>query len=245
MRKLNSLTIFFPFFNDEGTVEDAILKAFDIGRLATDDLEVIALHGGNSKDNTWQKILEMKKRHRALKVINKADNLIGYAVIKFGIFAATKEWVFYTDGDLQYDVKELITLVKAAHKSSADIINGYKVNRNDHLHRVLLGNIYKRVAQTLFRLPIKDVDCDFRLMKKSYLNRITLDATHAAILPELVFKLKLARAKFYEVPVSHFPRRYGTSNYKWWQLTWEKLSGDLQLYFKLQNFKQNQEKSHF
>jgi len=243
MKKLDSLSIFFPFFNDEGTVETAIDQAYEVGKHVSNDLEVIAIHGGNSKDKTWQKIEAAKRKHPKLKIIDRHQNTIGYAVITFGLHAASKEWVFYTDGDLQYDLKELPLLITEAQRKHVDIVNGYKVNRQDSFARIFLGKIYQNISKQLFSLPIRDVDCDFRLMKKSYLDQIKLVSTHAAILPELIYKLKNAGATFSEIPVSHFARRYGKSNYSWWQLSWEKIKGDSQLYFELKKLKQNQGRS--
>ena len=110
-KPLKSLSIFFPFFNDEGTVEQAVDNAYLIGKSLTNNLEVIALHGGESKDNTFDEILRMKRKYSNLKMINRDGNRDGYAVIKHGLKQATKDWVFYTDGDLQYDLRDLVILV--------------------------------------------------------------------------------------------------------------------------------------
>ena len=142
--KLTSLTIFFPFFNDEGTVERQITEAYKYGREVTDDLEVIAIHGGNSKDKTLSKIHEMIIKFPSLVVIDKTDNTDGYAVIKHGINRASKDWVFYTDGDAQYHLDELKKLVSKQLQTDADVINGYKKNRGDGFIRFTLGDLYQR-----------------------------------------------------------------------------------------------------
>src|SRR3989338_11668156 len=141
--KLTSLSIFFPFYNDEGTVERQIENAYSTGRKASDDLEVIAVHGGNSKDGTFGKILEMKQKYPKLRIVDKKDNTEGYAVIKYGLAACNKDWIFYTDGDAQYHIEEdLPTLVTRQIESEADVVNGYKKNRGDSFIRVFLGNVY-------------------------------------------------------------------------------------------------------
>lgn len=235
--RLSSLSIFFPFYNDEGTVERQITYAHEVGKTITDDLEVIALHGGPSKDNTWQKILEMKNKYPDLVIIDKTNNFEGYAVIKYGLQQATKEWVFYTDGDAQYRIEEdLIKLVKKQIKTNADVINGYKNHRGDSFLRTFLGNAYKFLSKSLFKLPIKDVDCDFRLIRTSLLKKITLESQDASILPELVKKLELEKAKFREVQVSHYRRLYGKSNYTAFSLLKEKIIGDIRLYFKMKKY---------
>ncbi len=245
MKKLKSLTIFFPFFNDEGTVKNAIELAYKIGNQLTNDLEVIAIHGGSSKDHTWQEIQKVQKKFPDLKIVNQSQNKIGYAVIKHGFIEATKEWVFYTDGDLQYDVLNLIDLTREQIRTGADVVNGYKTNRDDNPLRKILGNVYQLLAQKIFHLAIRDVDCDFRLIKKSFLDQIRIEATGASILPELLYKLNNLHAKFAEVPVRHSARKYGHSNYTWWQLFWEKFTGDIELYLKLNKLKQIPGKNQF
>lgn len=233
MKKLNSLTIFFPFYNDEGTVIKQIESAYRVGGTLTDKLEVIAINGGASKDNTYSKILEAQKLFPTLKIIDKKDNKEGYAVIKHGFLNATKDWVFYTDGDAQYSMDELPLLVSAQIETNADVVNGYKTRRGDGFVRFFLGDMYARFSRFIFELPIRDTDCDFRLIRKSLMDQITLVSTDSSILGELIKKLELVGAKFVEVGVSHFDREYGISNYTPFDLFREKLIGDIKLYFKL------------
>lgn len=239
-KPLSSLSIFFPFYNDEGTVERQISNAYKIGGQFTDDLEVIAIHGGNSKDGTFNKILEMKNKFPNLKIVDKKDNTEGYAVIKYGFAACVKDWIFYTDGDAQYHLEEdLLKLVDKETETGADVVNGYKKSRNDVLLRVFLGNCYALLIYLFFKIPIRDVDCDFRLIRKKFMDRISLEATDASILPEMVKKLELAGAKFVEIPVSHYGREYGRSNYTAFGLLKEKLLGDIKLFLKMRKVLKN------
>lgn len=235
MYKLTSLTIFFPFFNDEKTVMPMITQAHIYGSRLTNNLEVIAIHGGRSKDNTFQEIKLMKKKFPKLIIINKEKNLEGYAVIKHGFKAASKDWIFYTDGDGQYDLKDLKKLVIKQQSSKSDVVCGYKIKRRDPWIRIILGNVYRVLSQRLFKLPIRDLDCDFRLIRKKTFVKISLDSRGASFLTELVLKLKFAGAAFAEVPVSHHKRKYGKSNYTVFRLVYEKLLGDLRLYWKIKN----------
>ncbi len=234
MKKLSSLTIFFPFYNDEETVERQIQMAYKIGRSVARDVEVMAIHGGDSRDNTLREIRRIKSIFPSLIIINKTNNFEGYAVIKHGFYKATKDWIYYTDGDAQYHLEEdLPKLVAKQAKTGASVVNGYKEKRSDNILRVVAGDIYRALAKLLFRLPIRDVDCDSRLIKRSLIEKIKLDSHDASILPELIKKLEMNGAKFSEVPVSHYARIYGTSNYSIWSLFKEKLIGDLKLYFYL------------
>jgi hypothetical protein len=238
MVKLKELRIFFPFYNDSGTVKTQIDKAYQIGKEVAENLEVIALHGGNSKDDTYQQILEAKNHYKDLKIVDKSDNQEGYAVIKEGFKTASKEWVFYTDGDAQYNLEELPKLVQKQKETGADVVNGYKINRKDNVLRIFFGEVYRLFSKILFSFPIRDVDCDFRLINNNILKKINLTSKDASILPELIVKLALQNAKFAQIPVGHNPRIYGKSNYTVFSLAKEKLVGDLKLFWKIK-FKKN------
>jgi len=214
---------------------EAINLAFKIGAEVSKDLEVIAIHGGKSKDNTGDILKVAQKKFPKLVVLDLTSNKEGYAVIKHGFKKSTKDWVFYTDGDLQYDINQLKDLVREQTDSKTDVINGYKVNRGDGIVRHILGDIYAKVSSFIFELPIRDTDCDFRLIKKTFLDKFDLVSTDSSILGELIKKLEIAGASFSEVPVKHFDRKYGTSNYSAYSLFKEKLIGDFKLYFKLKN----------
>lgn len=227
---LPSLTIFFPFFNDAGTVYQLITQAYFFGGQISADVEVIAIHGGASKDHTFDEILKAKAKHPDLVVLDHSDNKDGYGVIRHGFQAATKEWVFYTDGDAQYQLGDLQKLVEDAKETGADVINGFKIQRRDQWLRVLLGKGYQFFCRFFFRLPIRDIDCDFRLMRRKFLQDIPFKGGGASILPELILNLQRRGAKFSEVPVSHYSRVYGRSNYSATKLFLEKLFGDFRLY---------------
>lgn len=212
---------------------EAIKQAYSVGKKVAKDVEVIAIHGGRSKDKTWEALLQTKKKYVDLRLINKINNRQGYAVIKHGFLRATKDWVFYTDGDLQYDLQDLVKLVETQQKTGATVVNGYKVNRGDNVLRCWGGRTYARIAQLVFHLPIRDVDCDFRLIDNRLLSKILFESKNASILPELILKLHQAGGVFVEVPVSHSTRTYGHSNYRFVQLIKEKIWGDFRLWRRL------------
>lgn len=233
MQKLRSLSIFFPFFNDAGTVKIAIQDAYKYGKKVATHLEVIAIHGGNSSDNTFGEIVKMKKKFPDLITLNKYDNKEGYAVIKYGFQKATKDWVFYTDGDLQYSLIDLEKLVQKQIETNADIVNGFKEDRADVGGRIFFGNLYKVLSRSIFQLPISDLTCDFRLIRKSFIRKILLKTHYSSILLEMVKKLQRNGARFAEVSVRHYERTYGRSNYSVLRLFRERFFGDLQVLFNL------------
>jgi hypothetical protein len=120
--------------------------------------------------------------------------------------------VFYTDGDGQYDVAELPKLL-ARQRPGTGLVNGYKLERHDPWHRVLIGNIYNRFAKLLFGVRIRDIDCDFRLIRRSLLEELHLTSTSGTICVELVRKIELTGCGVEEVGVHHYPRVYGRSQF--------------------------------
>ncbi len=137
----------------------------------------------------------------------------GYgAALRSGFANSQKQWIFYTDGDGQYDPREIVKLVGKI-SGNTDIVNGYKKKRSDNGIRNISGNLYNFLLHRLYKLPIVDIDCDFRLIRRSVLDRVDLKVSSGAICLELILKLQKAGARFTQVSVSHFPRQYGSSQF--------------------------------
>jgi len=128
----------------------------------------------------------------------------------FGI--GSRELVFYTDGDAQYDPSEIPILWRAL-QSGVDLVNGYKISRSDPRHRILIGRIYHHTVKLLFGLKVRDVDCDFRLMRRSIFDRVSLETSSGVICLEMMKKIQDAGFVVAEVPVHHYHRVYGKSQF--------------------------------
>ncbi|MCS7078023.1 MAG: glycosyltransferase family 2 protein [Bacteroidia bacterium] len=205
-----SLSIFFPFYNDAGTVETMISDAYKYGYELTKDLEVIAINDG-SQDHTLLELKRMQDKFPDLILINHEQNRGYGGALQSGIKATTKEWVFYTDGDAQYHLDELHLLWQ--HISEYEFINGYKIRRSDGFVRTYVGLAYRKLTKIIFGIPIKDVDCDFRLMRGDLLRSIDFEFTSGAITVELVKKMSFLTDKIKEIPVHHYDRVYGKSSF--------------------------------
>ena len=208
--RLSSVSAVLPACNDGGTIASMVLLVLDTLAQVTADCEVIVVDDG-SRDYTPEILAMLGARHPALRVITHAENRGYGAALRAGFGAATKEWIFYTDGDAQYDARELLLLAQSA--ATADIVNGYKIARHDPLYRIALGRAYHLLVSTLFALPVRDVDCDFRLFRRALLERVQLTSVSGTIALELVFKFQRCGARFAEVPVHHFHRVYGRSQF--------------------------------
>jgi glycosyltransferase involved in cell wall biosynthesis len=208
--RLSSVSAVLPACNDGGTIASMVLLVLDTLAQVTADCEVIVVDDG-SRDYTPAILAMLGARYPALRVITHAENRGYGAALRAGFGAATKEWIFYTDGDAQYDARELLLLAQSA--ATADIVNGYKIARHDPLYRIALGRAYHLLVSTLFALPVRDVDCDFRLFRRALLERVQLTSVSGTIALELVFKFQRCGARFAEVPVHHFHRVYGRSQF--------------------------------
>ncbi|MDZ7369782.1 MAG: glycosyltransferase family 2 protein [candidate division KSB1 bacterium] len=210
MEKL-SLSIFFPVYNDWGTIGSMVALAVMTAEKISDDYEIILVDDG-SREQTKEVVRFLAERFPQVRVITHEKNRGYGGALKSGIAAATKEFIFYTDGDAQYDVRELLLLARAMN-DQVDVVNGWKIKRHDPFYRVWLGKMYQYSAKWLFRLPIRDVDCDFRLMRKSAFEGIQLESNSGTICVEMIYKLARKGARFVEVPVTHFFRVSGKSEF--------------------------------
>ena len=211
MPRKPSISAFFPAYNDAGTIASMVVLADSTLRRHTDDYEIIVVNDG-SKDHTAQILAELATLYRRLRIVTHPKNLGYGSALRTGLSSANKDLVFYTDGDAQYDVRELDKLVPLM-TDEVDIVNGYKINRSDPVHRVIIGKIYCWTIKLLFRIRIRDVDCDFRLLRRSSYSRVKLQSTSGTICVEMVKCFQDAGLRFAEAPVHHFHRAYGKSQF--------------------------------
>jgi glycosyltransferase involved in cell wall biosynthesis len=210
-KQISSISAVFPAYNDAGTIASMVAAADIALRQVTRDYEIVVVNDG-SADYTSVILEEISARYPQLRVITHSSNQGYGAALRTGFSAAVKDWVFYTDGDSQYNPLELVDLVDALHEG-VDVVNGYKLSRNDSWMRILIGRAYHYLVKILFSVRIRDVDCDFRLIPRLILNEIELKSVSGAICLELVKKIQDAGYAFAEIPVNHYSRKYGVSQF--------------------------------
>ena len=207
-----SISAFFPAYNDAGTIASMIVTVLLTLREITDDYEVLVINDG-SKDHTPQVLDELPRTYpNEVRVIHHAQNKGYGGALRSGFSNARKDWIFYTDGDAQYDPRELKNLVALAN-DDVDLVNGWKIERNDPLHRIIIGRIYQYIIKLTFGLRLKDVGCDFRLMRRAIFDKVTLVENSGVIFVELMKKTQDAGFRLTETPVHHFHRAYGRSQF--------------------------------
>jgi len=211
-RKFPSLSVFFPAYNDAPSLPALVRKTFATLERHVTDYEVVVVDDG-SRDGTGAVIEELRREFSPwLRVVTHAQNRGYGGALRSGFAAAQKEFVFYTDGDGQYDVAELPRLLALAGPATG-LVNGYKLERHDPRHRVWIGSVYNFCARLMFRIRIRDIDCDYRLIRRSLLDQIHLTSTSGTICVELVRKLELSGCQVLEVGVHHYPRLHGRSQF--------------------------------
>lgn len=210
-RQAPGIGVFFPALNDENSIARLVNEALAVLSQFTSDYEVIVVNDGSS-DGTAAVLDDLASRTPSLRVIHHPRNRGYGGALRSGFESATKDLVFYTDGDGQYDVREMALLIPLMTEE-VDVVNGYKIRRSDSRRRIVLGAIYKFLARRMFGLPIRDVDCDFRLMRREAIQRVRLTSTSGVVCTEMIYKLKMAGCRFAETPVHHYPRSHGQSQF--------------------------------
>jgi glycosyltransferase involved in cell wall biosynthesis len=214
----NSISAFFPAYNDAGTIASMVVLIDRTLRslpekypTISDDYEIIVVNDG-SADHTGEVLEELTYRYPRLRVVTHSENRQYGGALRSGFSSATRDLIFYTDGDAQYDPRELDNLVQAL-RDDVDMVQGYKIQRHDPWNRKIIGKIYHRLVNFLFDLRMRDVDCDFRLIRRSMFEQVNLESDSGIICVELMTKFRQAGGRLTEVPVHHYHRAYGVSQF--------------------------------
>lgn len=228
----NSVSVFFPAFNDAFSIGRLVIEAFETLRERVPDHEVIVVNDG-SEDHTGEVLADLQKQYAPrMRVITHECNRGYGGALRSGFAAASKELVFYTDGDGQYDVREMPKLLEKM-RPDVGLVNGYKLRRNDPWHRIWVGNVYNLFSRFLFQIRIRDIDCDYRLIRRQLLQEIKLESTSGTVCIELVRNLELTPYRIVEVGVSHYSRQHGSSQFFRIRSLLTTLNQLIQLYLKL------------
>ncbi len=207
----SSLSVFFPAYNDSGTIASLVITALQSASTLTEDYEVIVVNDGSS-DSTAQILDELARVYPRLKIVTHHTNRGYGGALRSGFAAASKDAVFYTDGDAQYDPAEM-SLLWQKMAPDVDLVNGYKISRSDPWHRIIIGRVYHHTVKMMFGLRVRDVDCDFRLLRRSIFDSVRLEKNSGVICLEMMKKIQDAGFRIVEVPVHHYHRAYGQSQF--------------------------------
>jgi glycosyltransferase involved in cell wall biosynthesis len=207
-----SLSVFFPAYNDSGTIASLVITSVRVAATLTPDFEVIVVNDGSS-DGTARILDELARVYPDhVRIVHHPQNRGYGGALRTGFATASKDLVFYTDGDAQYDPAEM-TVLWDKLSDGVDWVNGWKISRADPLHRIIIGRVYHHTVKVLFGLRVRDVDCDFRLMRRRIFDVVHLEKSSGVICLEMMRKFQDAGFKVAEVPVHHYHRAYGKSQF--------------------------------
>ena len=206
---VTSLSVFFPCYNEKDSISVLTEKAISVAGEICDDYEVILVDDGSS-DGTAELADQLAEKYPAVRVIHHPVNKGYGAALQSGFRAATKAYVFYTDGDGQFDLAELHNLLPLV--AQHDIVSGYRLNRQDGLLRKINAFCWTKLVGFLFDLKLRDIDCAFKLYKRELFDTIEMHSTGALIDTEILARAVRKGYTIAQIGVHHYPRRAGQSS---------------------------------
>jgi glycosyltransferase involved in cell wall biosynthesis len=228
------LSIVFPAYNEEGNIEKAVQDS--LAYLGSRPGEVLVVNDG-SRDRTAEILSRLEKAHPGrVRALHHEINQ-GYApTLRDGFLAAKGEWIFYSDSDNQFVLKELDLLMNL--RDGVDMVVGYRKDRQDPAFRKFAAGTYNFLVRLFFGLRgVRDIDCAFKLFHRSVFQKIKIESSHFLIDGEILIKAQHLNMKIKEVGVTHLPREVGTSTVRFFHVTntlaglaklyWRKITGNL------------------
>jgi glycosyltransferase involved in cell wall biosynthesis len=203
---LSGLTIVLPCLNEAENLPDAVRYATDAAERCARAHEIVIVDDG-SRDDTVAVAGRLAAVDPRVRLIVHSENR-GYGqALRSGIAAAKLAWVLLIDADLQFDFGELEDFL--AFTSTADLVVGWRILPQGPIGRRAGGALWNRFVRRAFDLPVHDVDCAFRLVRRDLLQRLDLHASGALVGAELLVKSRAAGARVAELPVHHRARVAG------------------------------------
>jgi len=206
MSKILSLSVFFPCYNEVENIERAAVQAIAVLKEIGADYEVIIVDDG-SKDGTGEAADKIAAHNESVEVIHHPKNLGYGAALQSGFRAATKELVFYTDGDGQFDINEMPALLPLMNEY--DIVSCFRIKRQDNIVRKINAWCWTRLVNLLFGMRIRDIDCAFKLYKREIFDNIEISSKGALIDTEILARAIRKGYRITQRGVHHYPRKAG------------------------------------
>ena len=203
-----SLSIFFPAFNEDAIIERTVRSAVDAARANADDYEIIVVDDG-SADSTAEIVARLAQQDPHVKLVRHSTNRGYGAALRTGFASATKDLVFFSDADGQFNLGELPGTLELARTSP--VVAGYRIKRSDPWVRLFIARTYRLIVWLVFGLRVRDIDCAWKMFQRDVLSRVELESNGAFISSELLIKLKRQGVPLTQVGVHHYPRTTGVS----------------------------------
>lgn len=201
-----SISVFFPAHNENDNIGPLVEKTVSVLQDLADDFEVLIVNDG-STDGTREAADGLAKRFPQVRAIHHEVNRGYGGAVKTGITSCVKDWIFFTDGDGQFDVSEIALLLERA--GDRDAVVGYRMDRQDPFHRKMFAFCWGTLISILFGFRVRDLDCAFKLFKRELIDGIEFKAEGAVITVELFSIMTKKKARIEQVGVHHYPRTAG------------------------------------
>ena len=201
------LSVVLPAYNEEANIENVVRGVAAYLDEHGLDYEVIVVNDG-SHDRTGEILTHLQQEFPRLRPQHHPQNRGYGAALRTGFDAAQKRYVFYMDGDGQFDIRDLDRLLPLASEDC--IVTGYRIQRRDpfvrRLNAMLFGGFLVRV---MLGVRVRDLNCAFKLIPRAVLRGMTLESTGALINAELYGRAVRRGIRIREVGVNHYPRPAG------------------------------------
>lgn len=200
------MSLVFPMFDEEANVGPLLESALALAPRLADEFELIVVDDG-SRDGSAEVVRSIQRRDRRVRLLQHPQNRGYGAALRSGLRAARGDLVFFSDADLQFDLREIERLL--AHTDEFDIVAGFRSPRRDPFGRRVLAAGWGAIVRALFGLRIRDIDCAFKLFRRPVLDALEVASIGAFVNTEILVRARRAGFRIREVPVSHHPRRAG------------------------------------
>lgn len=209
METIDEISVFFPAYNEEKNIAKTVRDAEKVLSKNFRDWEIIIVNDGSS-DKTGQ-IAHQLAKDKKIRVVNHPFNKGYGAAIKSGMYSSKYEWIAFTDGDGQFEIRNLFDLINKQKDENADLVIGYYKKRQVSKIKIFTSKLWELMVFLLFGLKVKDIDCGFKLFRKAVVEKIgKLESERGAFISsEFLIKAKKAGFKIAEIGVTHYPRTEG------------------------------------
>ena len=209
MERFNKdISVVFPAYNEAENIEVCVLVAHCLLKELVRNFEIIIVNDG-STDRTKEVCQALAGRFKEIRLISKEKNEGYGCALRDGFSAAKYEYVFFSDSDRQFDTMNIKDLLR--YIDEYDIVIGFRKNRQDPFKRKFLSWGYNMAVGCLFQLNVTDIDCAFKLFRRSIFDKIKIESQRFYVNTEILAKARKFGFSIKEVGVSHFPRYEGES----------------------------------
>lgn len=198
-------------FNEGENIEKSVLSIKKYLAKRFKDFEILVISDG-STDNTNEIVRKLSKKDKRIKLFARNKRLGYGAGLRAGFKHSSKDIIFYTDGDNQFNIEDVDKLLPLL--ASYDIVSAYRINRKDPMMRIFVAYVYNLLVRILFGLKVKDIDASFKLYKKEVFDKIRLVTNTGLTDAEVLIKAQKQGFKIGQIGVTHYPRIHGRTSYE-------------------------------